>query len=503
MLSKPVEKTTHVSLVPDFTPGSSSGVRNGRTELLYAFVRQRLHVTDKIPQIRVDLHACGSYQEPLVNGECLDNRMYWLFSRAAPIDMAWRHHDSCVANPFPRPSEYNASDVAKLREHADHAFSIKDSNGKVIAMAEFLRLPNFKGCKVSVMTLLPRTTRVTHLAPPVGRLEDILPKTGDMIVAEMPCWKVLDDKEKKRKAEEKVAARAPAANVQVDAAANKGAGKEGPRKKRRVRVGPQVPYDSEHVSSPTPLSKAKPLEALANEEHASLPLSIGRMDTLRDQTDEHATSPGLTREGGETLMLPMPLRVTVTTRVAYSDYRLVPPSSSLWPFWKPSLYSSMGAHGIKLYGQLVLEELEKEKREADQLNSSQADRIRQLEEALKQSEADAQQLRVEKERYAVEAGQGEMVFSLAIGKGFMDGISIGREDANVQAILQATPDVDPASFDIFMDAYEKLFDQRYLYVDKVSCMYILDPNGLHNIMPNETGPTLGGGPRDTPKASYA
>nr|GEY27303.1 hypothetical protein [Tanacetum cinerariifolium] len=62
-----------------------------------------------------------------------------------------------------------------------------------------------------------------------------------------------------------------------------------------------------------------------------------------------------------------------------------------------------------------LEELEEEKKEADQLNSSQADWIKQLEEA-----------------------NGE-VFSLVLRKGFMDGISIGREDADVQAILKATP----------------------------------------------------------------
>ncbi|GKE10053.1 hypothetical protein Tco_1413604 [Tanacetum coccineum] len=59
--------------------------------------------------------------------------------------------------------------------------------------------------------------------------------------------------------------------------------------------------------------------------------------------------------------------------------------------------------------QVRLEELEEEKKEADQLNSSQADRIKQLEEAFKQSKAGAHQLRIKKERYAVEAGRGEMV----------------------------------------------------------------------------------------------
>ncbi|GKA63114.1 hypothetical protein Tco_0762720 [Tanacetum coccineum] len=78
----------------------------------------------------------------------------------------------------------------------------------LITMAEFLRLPNFKGCKVAAGTLLlPGAARVTHLAPPAGRLEDIPPKTGDMMVAKIPCRKFLDNKEnKKRKAEEKTAA---------------------------------------------------------------------------------------------------------------------------------------------------------------------------------------------------------------------------------------------------------------------------------------------------------
>nr|GEU65632.1 transposase (putative), gypsy type [Tanacetum cinerariifolium] len=97
-------------------------------------------------------------------------------------------------------------------------------------------------------------------------------------------------------------------------------------------------------------------------------------------------------------------------------------------------------------------------------------------------------LRLDKERYAVEAGKGEIVkcqiineylptfvrrlpqsneykrswgevFSLAIGKGFINGISIGRKDPNIQAILKATLNVDPASSDIFMARFEKLFDK--------------------------------------------
>ncbi|GJU87378.1 hypothetical protein Tco_1294924 [Tanacetum coccineum] len=90
-------------------------------------------------------------------------------------------------------------------------------------------------------------------------------------------------------------------------------------------------------------------------------------------------------------------------------------------------------------------------------------------------------------------------FSLAIGKGFIDGISTGRKDPDIQATLN----VDPTSSDTFMETYEKLFDKRYPYVDKVAHAYLLDPIGLQNVVPDETGPTPGGGPRDTPTTSYA
>ncbi|GJU09504.1 hypothetical protein Tco_1131900 [Tanacetum coccineum] len=94
-------------------------------------------------------------------------------------------------------------------------------------------------------------------------------------------------------------------------------------------------------------------------------------------------------------------------------------------------------------------------------------------------------------------------FSLAVDKGFIDGIPIGRKEEDIRAILKATPSVDSSSSDTFMETYEKLFKNRYPYVDKVARMYLLDPSGLQNIMPDETGPTPGGGPRNTPIASYS
>nr|GFA55970.1 hypothetical protein [Tanacetum cinerariifolium] len=133
----------------------------------------------------------------------------------------------------------------------------------------------------------------------------------------------------------------------------------------------------------------------------------------------------------------------------------------------------------------ILEELEEEKRESNQLNAKHLDRIHQLEESAE---------------YKRSLGRA---FGLSIGKGFIDGISIGHTNADIQAILKATLKVDPTPSDVFISEYKNLFNQRYLYVDKVARMYLFDPSGLQNIMPDETGPTPGGGPRDTTTAYYA
>nr|GEZ85754.1 hypothetical protein [Tanacetum cinerariifolium] len=220
-----------------------------------------------------------------------------------PYAMFCRHHDSSVAYPFPKPNEFNTSDVAKLREvvivlrkpppsllyatclshvwkHAGRAFSLKDPNGKG-NLSRWLSFYAFPISKVVVGSLLPPgSARVAHLSTPADQLKDIPPKTYDMVKTKIPCRKVLDDKEKKiRKAEAMVAANAPDAGIQAEGVAgNKGAGKEGTsRKKRMVRLETLVHPDSEHASSPVPLNYAKPLEALANEEHVFTTASGGRM----------------------------------------------------------------------------------------------------------------------------------------------------------------------------------------------------------------------------------
>nr|GEV83553.1 hypothetical protein [Tanacetum cinerariifolium] len=338
-----------------------------------------------------------------------------------------------------------------LQKHADRAFSIKDSKGKVITMAKFLRLPNFKGCKVSAETLLPPgTTRVTHLAPLTGRLEDILPKTGDMIVAEMPCRKVLDDKEKKkRKAEEKAAARDPLANGNADAShaieghGNNEGGLSG------IQTRPSPGHHSgrrlDTLEEPVPTNIVPDLEASYSvSRFGNLPFTpqrgltkSSRMDNSRECHDIMAN-----------LFTP-----------ADEEFFLegVQDESAIRRSWKLLCQSAQqqGNTLLRFEELAVVQSAYNEKVSAfDQLSKNYdgallqekgfQDRLEELEEEKREST-----------EYKRSLGE---VFSLAIGKGFMDGISIGREDADVRAILQATPNVDPASSNIFMDAYEKLFD---------------------------------------------
>ncbi|GJT68230.1 hypothetical protein Tco_1019710 [Tanacetum coccineum] len=377
--------------------------------------------------------------------------------------------------------------------------------------------------------------------------------------------------------------------------------------------------NSEHVLSPVPLNHAKPLEALANEEHVSTNTSADRMDVLRNQTDEHVTprpvanvdklvlgeeksqenfDPTFVNEGhvdneggiSGLLTQPSPVhhldqRLESVKKPGVRDESAIKRSLKLlcqsaqqqantllyfkalieehanlvyahksckdtkvrYKECKKELASLQSAFDEKVsaYGRLSkdydavltrekgwqekveeLEKIEKEKAEIEEVCAKQAER--QLEAELKQSEIDTHQLRVDREKYVVECGNGEMVrrriineylftfmcrlhqsaeykrslgeaFSLAVGKGFIEGISIGRKDPDIQP----TPNVDPASSDTFMETYEKLFDKRYPYVDKVARAYLLDPTRLQNVMPDETGPTPGEGPRDTPTTSYA
>nr|GEU67160.1 hypothetical protein [Tanacetum cinerariifolium] len=494
-------------------------------------------------------------------------------------------------------SEYDASDVEKLREvvislrrppfsvlyvaglsnvwnHAGCAFILKDSEGKCNVPA---LLPNFKGCKITVGAFLPpRAARVTYLAPPANRLEDIPLKSGEMLVAEIPCRKVLDDKErKKRKAEEKTVAHAPASNTHAEVAVPKGAGGEGEVvvvcgcyaaaavevvRSFGWRLSSGGGHDDDGVVAVVLVETrccwwcvASVVMEVAKKDGGGVvdveemtktnmflhpPVALVTKLVAGEGGEEGADNnegvlsglqarPSPAPPSGSRLKAmeePAPEVVGPEVEASYSDGRF-----GNLPFTPNGGVRDESA--IKRSWRLLCQSAQQQ---ANVLHRFEAlkQQHSDLEYTHSPTETEAQQLRADKQRYAVEAGRGEMVrqqimneylptfvrrlhqsaeykrslgevFSLAVGKGFIDGVSIGRGDADVRAILEANPNVDLAASDTFMDAYEKLFDRRYLYVEKVSRMYLLDPSNLQNIMPDENGLNPGEGPRDTPTASYA
>nr|GEX95373.1 transposase (putative), gypsy type [Tanacetum cinerariifolium] len=234
-----------------------------------------LSVLDAEPfSLVLEVGSLPKFDMHLYKSSLIETQVKWLAKcYGIPDDLHPRMAPKCMTmNDLPNDA---------IRLYAHHFYK----GAKSLIFHFFL-----KGCKVAVGDLLPPgLARVTHLSSPTERLEDLPPKTLDIETAELPCRKVLDDKEtKKRTAEEKAATNAPDDNIQAERVAkNKDVGKEGARKKRRVRVGTQAQPVSKHVSSFTPLKHVKPLETLANEEYVSPNVSVGRMVTGGEGVQEN------------------------------------------------------------------------------------------------------------------------------------------------------------------------------------------------------------------------
>nr|GEX34625.1 hypothetical protein [Tanacetum cinerariifolium] len=408
------------------------------------------------------------------------------------------------SDPFLKPSEYNEDDVVRLQEiaislhkpynsllyvaalsfvwkEAGHVPILRGPKGEVLTMAEFLRLSDLHDCKITARALLPPGAALeTHLSALATRLKDIPAKTREMEMAEVACRKVLADREKKKR---KVEANAVTKvdnydDVHIERVARKKRASEAgtPRKKIKTRVRtPPVNMDSEHVSSPDPINHSLPVVALVNGEHVIGTALAVRLAALRNQTNEQGSPLDLNNKnvkepaaGGERglrieyVKKPMREKTLLDVKASYSDGRFAILEASM----------SIGAALSKNYdGALTrekslqerVEELEEEKKEADQLsveiiNDYLPTFVRRLHQSAE---------------YKWSLGE---VFILAICKGFIDGLSVGRKDKDVQTILKATPGVDLTSSSTFKEEYNKLFDKR---------------------------PTLGQGPRDTPTTSYA
>ncbi|GKE09826.1 hypothetical protein Tco_1413377 [Tanacetum coccineum] len=350
-------------------------------------------------------------------------------------------------------------------------------------MSEFLRLLDLHGCKIVTGALLPPGASLQmHLSTLATLLEDIPPKTRAMETSKVVCRKVIANREKKKG-----------------------------RLKLRQLLRPRVMMMLILLLYRTRQTSRGPLLALVkgneepvvggekgNGDNDPNIVVVGHGDTADGLFRLHTQPSPRNRSGSRIEFAKKPMRDKVhldaeeTQQQANTLFRY----EALTEEHADLVHAHKSCKDVKVHykeckkelAKERLKELEEEKKEADQLSTEQTDRIKQLEEALKQFEDDAHKLRLDRERYIVECGE---IFSLVVGKGFIDGLSVGRKEEDIQAILKDIPIVDPTSSETFMEEYKKLFDKRYPYVDKVARAYLLNPTGLQNVMPDGTGPTPG------------
>ncbi|GKB35590.1 hypothetical protein Tco_0880532 [Tanacetum coccineum] len=310
----------HLSDAPDLDPSLEATVTPKFDMCLFRSTLTGNHVKNisEIYAILLDLHPhappTGFTMDHLSNEHIgaptslkkWKDKFFLIDRRAAPVAMSWRHHDSNVADVFPSPSEYNAADVATLLEvpiqlhkpynsllyvaglsptwkGLGYVLVMKGPGGKVLTMAEFLRLPDLGACKIVAGTLLPPNFPVdSYLSNQAARLEDIPSKTPAMERAEVACPKVIAARErKKQRAEDLLASKAVGGGQVVP---KRRVGQEGTSKKKRKTLA-DGPSGSESISSPRPLNQAVPTQPLVTEP-VHEPVLDARLNVLRDQTDE-------------------------------------------------------------------------------------------------------------------------------------------------------------------------------------------------------------------------
>ncbi|GKB61790.1 hypothetical protein Tco_0917976 [Tanacetum coccineum] len=128
-------------------------------------------------------------------------RFFFLERRVIPDAMAWRHHDSDVNNPVPEDG-FNASDVHVLIERvADLRPIFKDTEGNVVTMSEYLHFPFLSGASISKGPSLTYQDQILQLTTrPLPSDQTIPEKTNHQKGVEVEDPKIVAIRERKAQA---------------------------------------------------------------------------------------------------------------------------------------------------------------------------------------------------------------------------------------------------------------------------------------------------------------
>nr|GEW50876.1 hypothetical protein [Tanacetum cinerariifolium] len=371
-----------------------------------------------------------------------------------------RLHEVVITLHKPHPSLLYAVRISTTLRHIGHDYFLKDSERKVVTMAELLRFPTFRG----------------------SRLEDVPPKTRLMEYAEHPCKKVHAEKEKKRqKAVEKATTKAgqeACAPVKAKKAArNRHAGKGGasyPKKKKvRQETPSTIDMSSGHISSPVPLNHSKPFDTLDDIPYAFGGASASRLDenvvnedaerNAADENDVHHVAGGDNTGGGSSPHLGSRERDVRSTdnidKAESNEIKVALPEED----YVDLHHAHESCKDVKLRYNGCKKELTK-------LQAEYQDKVAARDLLLKDYEGEMVTHQIVREwlptfvrrlhqSHEYKQSLGD-VFSLAIASGWLRCVFVSWSEEAVRAILADTKNINPAAAATFMESYDALFDKK-------------------------------------------
>ncbi|GJR53677.1 hypothetical protein Tco_1404198 [Tanacetum coccineum] len=163
-------------------------------------------------------------------------RFFFIDRRAIPDAMCWRHHDSDISDPAPKDG-FDEDDVVAL---TNQPIDIRDPEGNVVTMSEYLRLPFLSGMTIKAGGALTEQDVIPqHTTIPLSDDELVPGKTDSQQRVEAPDPKIVATRIRKAQA----AAKRKAGKNRGSEGAS---GPEGSSKRRKEKSTDQIPC-------PTPL----------------------------------------------------------------------------------------------------------------------------------------------------------------------------------------------------------------------------------------------------------
>ncbi|GJY04182.1 hypothetical protein Tco_0370122 [Tanacetum coccineum] len=420
------------------------------------------------------LGSSGIYGDtyPVPSVDALRKDMVSSDRRAIPDTMAWRHRDFDVYDAFP-DDDFSLQDVQSLTEkiidlrHVPFGllFGVglattwdfpgffpvfKYTRGNVVTVSEYLQFPFLSGISiVKGAAVLANHPIGQNTTPPFPTDQPILDKTDSQREVEVEDPNVVDAKEKKK------------AQVARAATKKKESRKRGTVKGEVLKQKKKIPVG---VKSASP--NACVLAILKGSFDPVSPFISGNNDgepnALNDENRSASHSP---RGSAETLRRVSPLGVLLYIFLGGPSGRDALVDARLDLKHNAKLYTNAVSryHALKEEHtgcEKKVKALEEERNNLSVVKRDQALRIKELEAEV-----------ARKDSALVATKQTSAEGAKNIRTGWGKGVSEGRTDKEIMAVLHKAEHFDGHSDKKLYSMYDKLFEKEYPYIEKIASRY--------------------------------